>query len=79
LKSPNLDCFIWKIGKFPERIENIYLNYAIYIRAISKISNYLENYHYCNGNEVEDLKVTVSYLFYIEKKIIYISLINYKN
>jgi len=55
--SPNLDCFIWKIGKFPERIENIYLNYAIYIRAISKISNYLENYHYCNGNEVEDLKV----------------------
>jgi len=55
--APNLDCFIWKIGKFPDRIENIYLNYAIYIRAISKISNYLNNYHYCNGNEEEDLKV----------------------
>ncbi|ORX82806.1 endoplasmic oxidoreductin [Anaeromyces robustus] len=56
--SPNLDCFIWKIGKFPDRIENLYLNYAIYIRAISKISNYLEKYHYCNGSEEEDLKVT---------------------
>jgi len=56
--APNLDCFIWKVGKFPDRIENLYLNYAIYIRAISKISDYLANYHYCNGNDEEDLKVT---------------------
>lgn len=56
--APNLDCFIWKIGKFPDRIENLYLNYAIYIRAINKISGYLENYKYCNGNEEEDIKVT---------------------
>ncbi|ORX56008.1 endoplasmic oxidoreductin [Piromyces finnis] len=58
LWKPNLDCFIWKIGKFPDRIENIYLNYAIFIRAISKLSTYLDNYHYCNGSEQEDLEVT---------------------
>jgi len=56
--SPNLDCFIWKVGKFPDRIENLYLNYAIYIRAISKISDYLANYHFCNGSKEEDLRVT---------------------
>jgi len=56
--GPNVDCFKWKIGKFPDRIENIYTNYAIYIRAINKISNYLNNYSYCNGNDEEDLKVT---------------------
>jgi len=56
--GPSVDCFIWKLGKFPERIENIYLNYAIYIRAINKISDYLNNYSYCNGNDEEDLKVS---------------------
>jgi len=56
--GPSIDCFIWKLGKFPERIENIYLNYAIYIRAINKISKYLNNYSYCNGNDEEDLKVS---------------------
>ncbi|KAL6595877.1 ERO1-domain-containing protein [Neocallimastix californiae] len=60
--GPNVDCFIWKLGKFPDRIENIYLNYAIYIRAINKISKYLNNYSYCNGSDEEDLKVTVSKL-----------------
>jgi len=53
----NVDCFKWKIGKFPDRVENIYLNYAIYVRAINKISNYLNNYTYCNGNDEEDIKV----------------------
>jgi len=53
----NVECFKWKIGKFPDRIENIYLNYAIYIRAINKISGYLNNYAYCNGNDEEDVKV----------------------
>jgi len=56
--GPNIDCFIWKIGKFPDRIENIYLNFAIYIRAINKISDYLNSYKYCNGNDEEDEKVT---------------------
>ncbi|ORX84038.1 endoplasmic oxidoreductin [Anaeromyces robustus] len=56
--GPNIDCFIWKIGKFPDRIENIYLNFAIYIRAINKISDYLNNYKYCNGNDEEDEKVS---------------------
>jgi len=56
--GPNVECFKWKIGKFPDRIENIYTNYAIYVRAINKISNYLNNYSYCNGNDEEDLKVT---------------------
>jgi len=56
--GPSVDCFIWKLGKFPDRIENIYLNYAIYVRAINKISDYITKYKYCNGNDDEDLKVS---------------------
>ncbi|CCH41956.1 Endoplasmic oxidoreductin-1 [Wickerhamomyces ciferrii] len=39
--EPNLELFKFKVGDFPERIENIYFNYALVIRSLLKISPYL--------------------------------------
>ncbi|OLY84107.1 Endoplasmic reticulum oxidoreductin-1 [Smittium mucronatum] len=44
--SPNLGCFIARIGSFPERLRNIYFNYVLLLRAIQKASPFLQNYDY---------------------------------
>ncbi|KAI8868282.1 endoplasmic reticulum oxidoreductin 1 [Ramicandelaber brevisporus] len=42
--GPNLDCFVSRIGSHPERLENIYFNYAIVLRAVARASKYLRHY-----------------------------------
>ncbi|CAG8487719.1 7759_t:CDS:10 [Ambispora gerdemannii] len=55
---PNLDCFISRIGSHPERIQNVYFNYVVLLRAISKLSPYLRGYEFCaGGGRDEDTKV----------------------
>lgn len=39
--EPNLELFNFKVGDYPERIANIYFNYALVVRALLKISPYL--------------------------------------
>lgn len=34
----------------PERVQNIYFNYALLTRAVSKLKNYLNNYTFCSGD-----------------------------
>ncbi|GAA5871804.1 hypothetical protein JCM16303_000870 [Sporobolomyces ruberrimus] len=36
LWSPNLDCFITRIGQHPERLENMYFTYVLLLRAFSR-------------------------------------------
>ncbi|CAJ0745198.1 2693_t:CDS:10 [Entrophospora sp. SA101] len=57
LWGPNLDCFVDRIGSYPERLQNAYFNYVVLLRAISKISNYLKGYEFCTGDELQDEKV----------------------
>ncbi|PWA02805.1 hypothetical protein BB558_001040 [Smittium angustum] len=52
--SPNLGCFIARIGSFPERLHNIYHNYVLVLRAIQKMSPYLKAYDYSIGDETKD-------------------------
>ncbi|KAG0253448.1 hypothetical protein DFQ27_007415 [Actinomortierella ambigua] len=47
--GPNLDCFISRVGMHPERLENIYFDYAVLLRAVSKVSDYLAGYEFCTG------------------------------
>ncbi|KAJ3062447.1 hypothetical protein HDU99_005212, partial [Rhizoclosmatium hyalinum] len=47
--SRNLDCFKYRLGKFPERIQNMYFTYVVLLRAISKISPYLETTEWCSS------------------------------
>ncbi|KAF9355907.1 hypothetical protein BGX26_005982 [Mortierella sp. AD094] len=55
--GPNLDCFVSRVGAHPDRLENIYFDYAILVRAVTKLSGYLKNYEFCTGNPEEDARV----------------------
>ncbi|KAI9028505.1 endoplasmic oxidoreductin [Hyaloraphidium curvatum] len=51
---PNLDCFVHRVGKFPERVNNVYFNYAVVLRALRKLAPYLREYAFCSSNTTED-------------------------
>ncbi|KAG0373380.1 endoplasmic oxidoreductin-1 [Mortierella sp. AD032] len=57
--GPNLECFVSRVGAHPDRLENIYFDYSILVRAVTKLSGYLHNYEFCTGNPEEDTKVKV--------------------
>ncbi|CDR41399.1 RHTO0S06e01486g1_1 [Rhodotorula toruloides] len=63
LWSPNLDCFITRIGQHPERLENMYFTYVLLLRALSRagpqLVQTLEATHAAR-NEVEGLRGLVS-------------------
>ncbi|KAG5462163.1 MAG: endoplasmic reticulum oxidoreductin 1 [Olpidium bornovanus] len=44
----NLDCFINRVSDHPERLENVYFDFVLVLRAVQKISNYLRDYAFCN-------------------------------
>ncbi|KAA8909018.1 endoplasmic reticulum Oxidoreductin 1-domain-containing protein [Sphaerosporella brunnea] len=52
--GPNLDCFIERFKGHPERIQNIYFNYAILLRAVAKLKNYLPQYTFCSGDHLQN-------------------------
>ncbi|KAK9712821.1 endoplasmic oxidoreductin-1 [Basidiobolus ranarum] len=54
--GPNFECFHERVGKYSDRVENIYFNYAVMLRALNKMSLYLQQYNYCSGNPDEDNK-----------------------
>lgn len=53
--EPNLDLFNFKVGEYPERIANIYFNYALAARAILKLEPVLSettfNKHHLENND----------------------------
>ncbi|OZJ05916.1 hypothetical protein BZG36_01194 [Bifiguratus adelaidae] len=53
----NLDCFITRIGSHPERLQNVYFNYVVLLRAIAKVSPFLEGYRFNTGQPKVDAKV----------------------
>ncbi|KAI8601746.1 endoplasmic reticulum Oxidoreductin 1-domain-containing protein [Dissophora ornata] len=55
--GPNLECFVSRVGAHPDRLENIYFDYAILVRAVTKLSGYLKDYEFCTGHPKEDARV----------------------
>ncbi|KAF9411730.1 hypothetical protein BGZ94_001253, partial [Podila epigama] len=55
--GPNLDCFISRVGLHPERLENIYFDYVVLLRAVTKVSDYLAGYEYCTGDDTVDKNI----------------------
>lgn len=47
----NLECFIERVASKPERLQYIYFNTVILLRAISRIGPYLEAYDICTSNK----------------------------
>jgi hypothetical protein len=55
--QPNLGCYVSRLHKFPERISNLYFNYALVTRAIAKLGPYLskqQDYTFCLGDLDQD-------------------------
>jgi ERO1-like protein beta len=52
--QPNLKCYTERLLNHPERISNLYFNYALLTRAIAKLGPYLQNYTFCTGEPDQD-------------------------
>jgi ERO1-like protein beta len=52
--SPNVDCFIKRFEGYPERIQNIYFNYALLLRAVAKLRNYIPQYTFCTADPMQN-------------------------
>ena len=53
--QPNLQCYINRLHDHPERVSNLYFNYALLTRAVAKLGPYLQNsYTFCTGDPSED-------------------------
>ncbi|KIJ67955.1 hypothetical protein HYDPIDRAFT_82991 [Hydnomerulius pinastri MD-312] len=49
--SPNLECFVTRVASHPERLQYIYFNTVLLLRAVARISPYLSEYDYCSMSQ----------------------------
>ncbi|KAF2203747.1 endoplasmic oxidoreductin [Delitschia confertaspora ATCC 74209] len=54
--SPNLACYEHRLHNFPDRISNIYFNYALILRAVGKIKQHVKDYSFCSEDPEQDLR-----------------------
>jgi len=52
--GPNLQCYKERLHQHPERISNLYFNYAMILRAVGKLKDYVQDYTFCTGDPIED-------------------------
>lgn len=52
---PNMQCFKERLYDHPERISNMYFNYALVSRAVAKLRKHLQNYTFCTSDPEQDL------------------------
>jgi len=54
--APNLSCYENRLHKFPDRISNIYFNYALIMRAVGKIKQHIKDYEFCSADPEQDMR-----------------------
>lgn len=52
--GPNLSCYQSRLHDHPDRISNIYFNYALVLRAVAKVKEALKVYTFCSGDVPQD-------------------------
>jgi ERO1-like protein beta len=60
--GPNLSCYEQRLHNYPERISNIYFNYALVMRAVGKIRQHISDYSFCSEDPEQDLRTKNSVL-----------------
>ncbi|KXX80168.1 Endoplasmic reticulum oxidoreductin-1 [Madurella mycetomatis] len=68
--EPNVSCYINRLHKFPDRIGNLYFNYALLTRAVAKLGPCLSkqaDYTFCTGDLAEDAATRAKVLAVTEK------------
>ncbi|EEP76696.1 endoplasmic oxidoreductin 1 [Uncinocarpus reesii 1704] len=51
---PNLQCYKQRLHIHPERISNLYFNFALLSRAVAKLQYHLQNFSFCVGDPEQD-------------------------
>ena len=54
--GPNLTCYKERLHNRPDRISNIYFNFALMSRAVGKLRDYVQDYVFCTGDPSQDAK-----------------------
>lgn len=52
--GPNLTCYKERLHNKPERISNLYFNFALVSRAVGKLRDYVQDYTFCTGDPEQD-------------------------
>ncbi len=65
--TPNVACYTSRLHGFPDRISNLYFNYALLTRAIAKLGPHLRGYTFCSGDQDQDAATRAKVLAVIEK------------
>ena len=53
--GPNLECYKERLAAHPDRISNLYFNYALVLRAVAKLRTHLQSYTFCSGDPQQDV------------------------
>lgn len=51
---PNMQCYKDRLHDHPERISNMYFNYALVSRAVAKLRKHLQGYTFCTSDPAQD-------------------------
>ncbi|KAK4229723.1 putative endoplasmic oxidoreductin-1 precursor [Podospora fimiseda] len=68
--QPNVNCYKARLHGFPDRISNLYFNYALLTRAITKLGPYLtqeQGYTFCTGDPLQDAETRAKVVAVTEK------------
>jgi len=53
-KGSNLNCFINRVASHPERLQYIYFNTILLLRAVHRLGPYLSAFDYCSTGKHDD-------------------------
>lgn len=67
--EPNLDLFMARVGDFPDRIANIYFDYAVVAKALFKIKDYMKDLSFCNVYNEEVKEKFINIVSQLDRKI----------
>jgi ERO1-like protein beta len=60
-----LECFIDRVVSHPERLQYIYFNTVLVLRAVARLGPYLSAFDYCSSGDHEDDQQTLARIFNI--------------
>lgn len=52
--QPNIDLYVQRIAKYPDRLQNLYFAYLFLIRAVAKAAPLLTSMNFTTGDDAED-------------------------
>lgn len=65
--GPNLQCYKERLESHPDRISNLYFNYALVLRALTKLKSCFQNYTFCSGDAYQDADTKSKVLRLVEQ------------